>query len=310
MAEPVELRKSAIAWLKERTSDGLEPLTREDILDFTYQGEPFVLQSTQQGIRKPRDFEAALSFQTVYRPPGQKRPYEDDIGADGLIRYVLRGDNPNHPENRGLRQAMELQLPLIWFVGVAMVPARFQVVSPVYIVREEVELKRFALAPVNETDMLPEMMTGSAMEESLRRYLRRETKIRLHQPVFRSTVLIAYENHCAVCNLAHPQLLDAAHIVPDREEFGIASVVDGMAMCKIHHAAFDGCFLGIRPDHVVQIREDLLDEVDGPMLRHGLQELHGKRLMALPKRNAERPRHDLLEKAFERFRSKAVDGVA
>lgn len=310
MAEPVELRESAIAWLKERTSDGLEPLTREEILDFTFRGEPFALQSTQQGIRKPRDFEAALSFQTVYRSPGQKRPYEDDIGADGLIRYAWRGDNPNQPENRGLRRAMELQLPLIWFVGVAMNPARFQVVTPVYIVREEVEFKRFALAPVDETDMLPEMMTGSVMEASLRRYLRRETKVRLHQPVFRSTVLAAYENHCAVCSLAHPQLLDAAHIVPDRDELGVASVVNGMAMCKIHHAAFDSYFLGIRPDHVIQIRNNLLEEVDGPMLRHGLQEIHGKKLMKLPMRRPDRPRVDLLENAYERFKSATVDDVA
>jgi putative restriction endonuclease len=308
--EPPGLRESAIEWLKERTSDGLEPLTRDEILDFTFRGEPFTLQSTQQGIRKPREFTAALSFQTVYRSPGQKRPYEDDIGADGLIRYAWRGDDPNQPENRGLRRAMERKLPLIWFVGVAMNPARFQVIAPVYIVREEVEFKRFAMAPVEETDMLPEMMTGSIMEESLKRYLRRETKVRLHQPVFRSTVLTAYRNHCAVCNLAHPELLDAAHIVPDREELGIASVVNGMAMCKIHHAAFDSYFLGIRPDHVVQIRKDLLEEIDGPMLRYGLQEVHGKKLMALPQRYAERPRIDLLEDAFHRFKSATVDDVA
>lgn len=308
--EPFGLRESAIEWLKERTSDGLEPLTRDEILDFRFHGDSFTLQSTQQGIRKPRGFDAALSFQTVYRMPGQKRPYEDDIGADGLIRYAWRGDDPNQPENRGLRRAMELRLPLIWFVGVAMNPSRFQVIAPVYIVREEVEHRRFAMAPVEETDMLPEMMTGSVMEESLRRYLRRETKVRLHQPVFRSTVLTAYDNHCAVCNLAHPQLLDAAHIVPDRDELGIASVVNGMAMCKIHHAAFDSYFMGIRPDHVVQIRKDLLEEVDGPMLRYGLQELHGKKLMALPKRYTERPRVDLLENAFERFRSATLNDVA
>lgn len=308
--EPLGLRESAIEWLKERTSDGLEPLTRDEILDFRFRGDPFTLQSTQQGIRKPRGFDAAFSFQAVYRAPGQKRPYEDDIGADGLIRYAWRGDDPNQPENRWLRRAMELRLPLIWFVGGAMNPSRFQVIAPVYIIREEVEHRRFAMAPVKETDMLPEMMTGSVMEESLRRYLRRATKVRLHQPVFRSTVLTAYENHCAVCNLAHPQLLDAAHIVPDRDELGIASVVNGMAMCKIHHAAFDSFLMGIRPDHVVQIRKDLLEEVDGPMLRHGLQELHGKKLMSLPKRSTERPRVDLLESAFERFKSMTVNGVA
>lgn len=306
--EPPGLRDAAIAWLLERSSDGQEPLTREDIKDFTFNGERFPIQSTQNGIRKPAGFEAALSFYTVFRTPNQERPYDDDLGSDGLIRYAWRGDNPNHPENRGLRRAMELRLPVIWFVGVAMKPARFQIVAPVYVVDEEPQHKRFVVVPVENSLFLPDQLEGSAVEESMKRYLRRETKVRLHQPVFRSTVLMAYENHCAVCNLAHTQLLDAAHIVPDHDERGIASVVNGLALCKIHHAAFDQQFLGIRPDHYVEIRHDLLEEVDGPMLRHGLQELHGKPLMKLPTRRGQHPDRKLLEIAYETFRSATSAG--
>lgn len=304
--EPRGLRSAAIEWLLVRSSDGQDPLTRDEIKDFRFAGEPFAIQSTQNGIRKPAGFDAALSVYTVFRSPTQERPYEDDIGPDGLIRYAWRGDNPDHPENRGLRTAMEMKLPIIWFVGVSMSPARFQVVAPVYVIDEEREHKRFVLAPLEDGSFLPEMVEGSAMEATAKRYLRRETKVRLHQPVFRSTVLMAYENHCAVCNLAHSRLLDAAHIVPDREELGIASVVNGLALCKIHHAAFDGYFLGITPDHYVEIRRDLLEEVDGPMLRHGLQELHRRPLMKLPNRRAERPRRDLLEIAYKKFRHATV----
>lgn len=303
MAEPPGLRDAAIEWLKIRTNDGLTALTRDEIKDFEFDGSQFLLQSGQQGIRKPAGWDAALSFQTVYRAPGAKRPYEDDIGSDGLIRYAWRGEDPDHPENRGLRKAMAERLPLIWFVGVAMNPARFQAIAPVYIVAEEYDQRRFVLTPVEETELFSSIADGSPLEASMRRYVLRQNKARLHQPVFRSTVLAAYENHCAVCNLAHARLLDAAHIVPDRDELGIASVVNGMAMCKIHHAAFDGGFMGVRPDLVVEIREDLLLEVDGPMLRHGLQELHGQRLMAVPNKASERPRKDLLEIAYERFRT-------
>lgn len=303
MAEPPGLREAAIEWLKIRTDDGLSTLTREDIKDFEFHGAPFTLQSTQQGIRKPVGWDAALSFQTVYRVPGAKRPYEDDIGQDGLIRYAWRGSDPDHPENRGLRQAMDQGVPMIWFVGVAMNPARFQVIAPVYIVAEEYDLQRFVLTPVEETELFPAIVDGSPLEAAMRRYVLRQNRVRLHQPVFRSTVLAAYQNHCAVCNLAHAQLLDAAHIVPDREDLGLAAVVNGMSLCKIHHAAFDADFLGVRPDLVVEIRKDLLDEVDGPMLRHGLQELHGRRLMTVPKSRGEQPRKDLLEVAYERFRT-------
>ena len=107
--------------------------------------------------------------------------------------------------------------------------------------------------------------------------------------MFRATVLRAYRNHCAVCALHHPRLLDAAHIVPDREEAGVASIRNGLALCKIHHAAYDCHVLGIRPDLVVEIHADLLDEIDGPMLEHGLKRRHGEKLMFPPPARAEFP---------------------
>ena len=78
---------------------------------------------------------------------------------------------------------------------------------------------------------------------------------------------------------------------------------NGLAMCKIHHAAFDSNILGITPNHVVEIRSDILQERDGPMLRHGLQELHGSRLLVLPRRPADRPDPVRLEERYEEFRA-------
>jgi putative restriction endonuclease len=77
----------------------------------------------------------------------------------------------------------------------------------------------------------------------------------------------------------------------------------GLAMCKIHHAAYDSRILGVRPDLVVEIREDLLHEIDGPMLTYGLQGRHGQRLMSLPRSRAERPDPELLDARYQRFRS-------
>jgi putative restriction endonuclease len=100
-----------------------------------------------------------------------------------------------------------------------------------------------------------------------------------------------------------PVLLDAAHIVPDSEEGGIAAVRNGLALCKIHHAAYDSGVLGIRPDLVVQIRADLLEEVDGPMSEHGLKGRHGHPLMAVPRARVERPDPELLDRRYAAFRS-------
>lgn len=57
-------------------------------------------------------------------------------------------------------------------------------------------------------------------------------------------------------------------------------------------------------------RRDVLDEIDGPMLRHGLQERHGERLRVLPTSRRERPASDLLEQRFERFRTAADEPSA
>ncbi|WP_241249353.1 HNH endonuclease [Rhodococcus sp. X156] len=172
-----------------------------------------------------------------------------------------------------------------------------------YLIGEEVDHQQFAIATEAGHALRPDSPVETAADALLRRYAVAETKRRLHQPVFRATVMRAYETRCAVCALRHGELLDAAHIVPDVEEQGLPVVTNGLALCKIHHAAYDTQILGIRPDNVVEIRTDLLDEVDGPMLRHGLVERHGQPLMAVPTKRSEQPSQKLLAIRYERFRA-------
>jgi len=235
--EDVELRRAAIEWLAHRTNDGAESLSTDEIKDFHFRGKPMPLMDAQRGIRKPAILEAALSFRTVYRPEGAKRPYEDDVGPDGLIRYKYRGIDPEHPENRALRAAMRRQLPLIWFFGIG--PGQYLPTFPVFIVDEEPDQHQFVVDAVTRG----EIDVKGHLEDTVKRYVVGEAKRRLHQPIFRATVMRAYATRCAVCSLGHSQLLDAAHIVPDSDERGVASVRNGLAMCKIHHAAFDAQFL-------------------------------------------------------------------
>jgi hypothetical protein len=53
---------------------------------------------------------------------------------------------------------------------------------------------------------------------------------------------------------------------------------------------------------VIEIREDVLGEIDGPTLQHALQGLHSSKL-ALPQSRPAWPRQDLLEERYERFRA-------
>jgi putative restriction endonuclease len=79
-------------------------------------------------------------------------------------------------------------------------------------------------------------------------------------------------------------------------------VPNGMALCKLHHAAFDRHILGVRPDLQIVVRDDILAEVDGPMLLHGLQGFHGSKLSVIPTRRAERPSEEFLEQRWQRFK--------
>ena len=104
-----------------------------------------------------------------------------------------------------------------------------------------------------------------------------------------------------MCRLHHGALLDAAHIVPDGEPRGEPVVPNGLALCKIHHAAYDINLIGVRPDLVVDVAPRIRDEVDGPMLLHGLQEMAGTQLL-VPHQRAAQPDSDRLAYRYERFR--------
>ncbi len=90
--------------------------------------------------------------------------------------------------------------------------------------------------------------------------------------------------------------------MPDREELGESSVRNGLALCKIHHSAYDSFLLGVRPDYTVEVQPRILNERDGPMLLHGLQGRHRQKLMVLPSARVERPDPNLLEIQFDQFR--------
>jgi putative restriction endonuclease len=123
----------------------------------------------------------------------------------------------------------------------------------------------------------------------------------MHQVAFRQRVISAYRERCAVCRLRHRELLDAAHILPDTHPRGEPVVSNGLALCKLHHAAFDSYILGVRPDLTVEIRIDILREGDGPMLLHGLQGFQGARI-GIPGSPRLRPNKEFLAERFETFK--------
>ena len=143
--------------------------------------------------------------------------------------------------------------------------------------------------------------SNEADQSPVRRYATQMTQTRLHQRSFRDRVLQAYRERCAVCGLKHPELLDAAHIVSDKHPQGEPIIPNGLALCKLHHAAFEQNIIGINPDCVIEVRPDVLLEHDGPMLKHGIQGIDKQNLWT-PREPAFQPRPDLLAIRYEEFR--------
>ncbi|HET7704301.1 MAG TPA: HNH endonuclease, partial [Candidatus Limnocylindrales bacterium] len=77
-------------------------------------------------------------------------------------------------------------------------------------------------------------------------------------------------------------------------------VSNGVALCKLHHAAFDRFFFAIRPDYRVEVRPSILAESDGPMLVVGLQQIHERRIL-LPRRLADLPDQERLARRYAEF---------
>lgn len=286
--------------LRERLGGIVTSSALNEGMEFEGRRQP--VWNQQQGIYKPQWLGAdgaALTIQTSY-----KSPYDDrlpsDAGADDRFIYRYRGTRVDHPDNRALRAAMLQGRPLLYLV--ARAPGIYDAEFPFYVVADRPDDLAFELMADALGDLTASV--GRPVDYNLpnKAYATRLVRHRLHQNRFRHLVLAAYRRRCTMCQLRHEPLLDAAHIVPDSEERGLPEIPNGLALCKIHHSAFDIGILGIDPDYRIHLRRDVLDETDGPMLRHGLQALHGESII-LPRTPAHHPNREYLAHRFERFRA-------
>ena len=206
---------------------------------FEFGGERVPLINPQRGIFRPRQMAHLLSIKTVFPRRGARVWYDDQREAhrqiytgDDVVDYAFMGTDPDSPDNRCLRDAMEQQIPIIYFLGTS--PGRYQPIIPTFIVGWHPERLR--------VDLAFGMIVGASAQVTLpaspeRRYALREIKARfLHQASLRDAVLSAYRGRCAISHLPEPRLLDAAHIVMDADErLGQPIVSNGLPLTRIHH---------------------------------------------------------------------------
>lgn len=300
LAQERNFREHAFTWLAHRVDESKPWISWSEILDFkNHDPDGRALVNRPQGIWKPAGLTAALSIKT--RPPEKRTDrtfnYEDAMARDGLVAYKMQATNETH--NNWVRRTHALGLPMIYFMGQRQ--STYLPIFPVYVSSVD-EINREFLIDIRDVDRetQPDFGYMELSVEYQRSYAQRLVKQRLHQPAFRSAVMMAYKESCAMCSLRHLKLLEAAHIRSDSDGGG-ARVSNGMALCKIHHAAYDKNFLGIDADYKVHVRGDLLQEVDGPILKYGLQALQDQKLRQLPTSVIDRPDRDLLAERFAEF---------
>jgi putative restriction endonuclease len=293
LEEELELREDLIGKIISKANEGDGMLSRAELGSFQYADQKIRVIDAQGGIWNPgatwtlgEELRATLSINTT-----RSGKYEDKEVTGGLWRYDYQSGGIAG-KNTKMRKAMDFQLPLVWFVqqdSGRYVPYRVFIIS-------DFPDEGFCL-------IAPDLsLATAARSESLieRRYAERMMKQRLHQPAFRARVISAYETRCAICRLGHGRLLDAAHITPDSDVTSSTSVTNGLSLCKIHHSAYDINIIGIDPDYKVHVRLDILAEIDGPMLEHGIKEMNNSQLW-IPSVLGDRPDSARLEVRFKQF---------
>jgi putative restriction endonuclease len=233
---------------------------------------------------------AALSILTSWRSP------YDDLETDEGVLYAYRAGPIDQPDNRALRAAADLGVPIVYFVGTR--PGWYRPLYPCFVLHDDPVARRVLVTKGVMAGPLDEREPVLLEDPLERRYAVREMRVRVHQARFRGRVLPAYSSQCAICRLKEVRLLDAAHILSEAEA-GEPTVSNGLSLCTIHHRAFDQDLVGISPDYAVRVAGRLLEDEDGPMLEL-LKGAHGAAIH-VPERRTWRPDRELLAHRFERF---------
>ena len=307
------IRLAAFAHVEKlkQAHDGI--LTGDDLRQGFWFEDEHVALHAGHGILKPKQMSRLLSIRTGIPDPGGRIWYDDQLEAhrqlftgSEYVNYAFQGRDPNKAVNQLLRDACELRLPVLYFLGVGVRPKRY-VASTVYLEDWDERALRVRVA-FARPDRIDEIFAGRNLDAAAptdapeRRYALLQCRRRVHQPVFRAALSHAYQGRCAISGLPEKRLLDAAHIIPDRDEdLGQPVVRNGLLLSKIHHAAFDQDLIGITPDRRLEVSERLLEQHDGPMLAL-LTEIAGRRLR-LPRRERDYPDPDRLARRYEQFRA-------
>ena len=128
-----------------------------------------------------------------------------------------------------------------------------------------------------------------------RRFRLVETMRAVRDAKFRPAVLQAYSHRCAVCPFSL-NLVDAAHIIPVKRPHSTDEVTNGLALCRLHHAAYDCGLLGVKSDYSILLNPRAVEKLLALGFVHGLDEFRAllRQTLRHPAELEVRPRPDYL----------------
>lgn len=143
----------------------------------------------------------------------------------------------------------------------------------------------------------PESVDDSEIEQDIpkeRQYGIFQTRRALRDSDFRERVLTAYQHRCAMCGL-QLKLLDAAHILPVEHPDSTDQTCNGVALCALHHRAFDRALVTFDVEFRTHLDDDLIEEFKKTGHDGGIEDFRKilRPLLIVPPDKGERPKRNL-----------------
>ena len=223
--------------------------------------------------------------------------HQDELGAspsiqlreDALHQAVIDGFAPHNKGNDELVIAFRPDFFASYVDAIESIHECGQVAS-------EIEM-------LNRIAQNPEGVGDGEVEDEIaepRRYAVISTKRALREVGFRTRVLTAYGQSCAMCGV-QLRLLDGAHILPAAHPDSTDGTDNGGGLCALHHRAFDRAFVTFDPEFRIHVNPNTVEELKETKHAGGLDVFESalRPILALPPDKWDRPAEHFVEKANE-----------
>ncbi|MDB2606979.1 HNH endonuclease [Zobellia sp.] len=157
------------------------------------------------------------------------------------------------------------------------------------------------LAALEEVVQAPDEVNDAVIETITleRRSVVQTVTKKLRDNSFKNRVLTAYSNQCSFCGV-QLKLIDAAHIVPV-EHNGTDQTSNGIALCAMHHRAYDRKLIGFNEEYQIMVHDDNMNNLALLGLDGGRNRFQNdlRAVLHLPPAINDRPHIDFITTANE-----------